>query len=78
MGEFGGEVAEKDVRGLSGFVRRSNQQVQAIVFLSQVEPKISKNPAARTKVAGNAQHNAHRAVTPSSLIARDIVSTFAD
>ena len=39
MGEFGGEVAEKDVRGLSGFVRRRNQQVQAIVFLSQVEPE---------------------------------------
>jgi len=78
MCEFGGEVTEKDVRGLSGFLRRGDQQAHAIVFSNQVEPKISKNPAARTKVAGNAQHNAHRAVTPSSLIARDIVSTFAD
>ena len=39
MGEFGGEVTEKGVRGLSGFVRRGNQQVYAIVFLSHVEPE---------------------------------------
>jgi hypothetical protein len=39
MGEFGGEVTEKDVRSLSGFLRRSNQEAHAIVFSSQVEPK---------------------------------------
>jgi len=45
-----------DVRGLSGFVRRGDQQMHAIVFLSQVEPE---EGAAALLVANKLLHFAH-------------------